>query len=32
MKPGERTTQLRRYVVTERVVQTIEELPDEPSR
>lgn len=32
VKPGERTTQLRRYVVTERVVQTIEELPDEPSR
>jgi PRC-barrel domain len=29
VKPGERTTQLRRYVVTERVVQTIEELPDE---
>ena len=32
VKPGERTTQLRRYVVTERVVQTIEELPDEPAR
>ena len=32
VKPGERTTRLRRYVVTERVVQTIEELPDEPSR
>lgn len=32
VRPGERTTQLRRYVVTERVVQTIEELPDEPSR
>lgn len=32
VKPGERTTQLRRYVVTERVVQTIEELPDEPPR
>lgn len=27
--PGERTTRLRRYVVTERVVQTVEELPDE---
>lgn len=32
VKPGERTTQLRRYVVTERVVRTVEELPDEPSR
>jgi hypothetical protein len=33
-RPGERTTRLRRYVVTERVVQTVEELPDEdgPSR
>jgi len=29
VKPGERTTRLRRYVVTERVVQTVEELPDE---
>jgi hypothetical protein len=32
VEPGERTTQLRRYVVTERVVRTVEELPDEPSR
>ncbi|SDV02711.1 PRC-barrel domain-containing protein [Microlunatus sagamiharensis] len=34
VKPGERTTRLRRYVVTERVVQTVEELPaeDDPSR
>ncbi|GAA3568019.1 hypothetical protein GCM10022197_25250 [Microlunatus spumicola] len=32
VRPGERTTQLRRYVVTERVVRTVEELPDEPSR
>jgi hypothetical protein len=32
VKPGERTTQLRRYVVTERVVRTVEELPDEPAR
>lgn len=32
VKPGERTTQLRRYVVTERVVRTVEELPDEPTR
>ena len=32
VKPGERTTRLKRYVVTERVVQTIEELPDEPAR
>ena len=32
VRPGERTTQLRRYVVTEKVVQTVEELPDEPSR
>jgi hypothetical protein len=30
--PGERTTRLRRYVVTERVVRTVEELPDEPGR
>ncbi|SEP74117.1 PRC-barrel domain-containing protein [Microlunatus flavus] len=29
VRPGERTTRLRRYVVTERVVQTVEELPDE---
>ena len=27
--PGERTTRLKRYVVTERVVQTVEELPDD---
>jgi PRC-barrel domain protein len=32
VRPGERTTQLRRYVVTERVVRTVEELPDEPDR
>lgn len=31
VKPGERTTRLRRYVVTERVVQTVEELPDDDS-
>ena len=27
--PGERTTRLRRFVVTERVVQSVEELPEE---
>ncbi len=32
VEPGERTTRLRRYVVTERVVQTIEELPDDDPR
>ena len=32
VRPGERTTRLRRYVVTERVVQTIEELPDDDPR
>jgi hypothetical protein len=30
LKPGETRTRLRRYVVTERVIQTVEELPDEP--
>lgn len=29
VRPGERTTRLRRYVVTERVVQTVEELPED---
>jgi hypothetical protein len=29
VKPGETRTRLRRYVVTERVIQTVEELPDE---
>ena len=29
VRPGERTTRLKRYVVTERVVQTVEELPDD---
>lgn len=32
VRPGERTTRLKRYVVTERVVQTVEELPDDDPR
>ena len=32
VRPGERTTRLRRYVVTERVVQSVEELPDDDQR
>jgi hypothetical protein len=31
VEPGERTTRLRRFVVTERVVQSVEEVPDRES-